>query len=445
VTVGYKTISNTQVTALAASASVAGWEYKGLASAYNTGSFQTGENAGLLTATHPYDKVYHVTQVDVDPAPSSTPSMFYWEADTSDAWAERLKASGAGLKVSYTNGATKNLTIKEAIDRGIVWWNDNPASNNGTIESEDTFRVFGVRTTTQPNNKAKLAYNKIAEPKIRINYRGARTELPVDIFTSLETINVVYKDEVDGTFTVDMKWDDNDIGGRDAAWYASKVNVEAVFTSFSSGETKTLPLLFDESKAGGLTAGSVTVTTNVSTGATEDYKWSVYTDGVPGIYWYDKDGNKKGSYVAVGTAMTGASPVPKDTTGALGYYSMDFGKPAWPTASAVNGSESGWSTDWTSGGSPAYTTIAEVARTKYGVAAGKATSAGILNTNTAAFGQCNTIKNNDKEKAVTFYYSPPPSPVETDATYGTLQVAGNVKTKAVKNTLTVYWTNIHKK
>jgi len=281
-----------------------------------------------------------------------------------------------GLNVTYTDKTSRSITIAEAAARGMIWWNANPTTN-----ADDTFGVYDVRTSSTTPGKTLLNYNKIAEPIVKVNYRGATAEVPVDIFTKVEALNVQYTTPpTEGdSITVDMRFDDNDIAGRHADWYGQQVTATATVTSYSTGNTKEL----------GLT------------------------------YWGD-------------TNVTDANKA----EGAVGQntnYSMNFGKPAWPTTTAVNGSNTGWTDAWTS------ITVDAVKLTKYGLAAANTKSLGVLAGVTPAFGQCNTIKNNDKEASVTFYYSPPPGYMD-----GALNATGNIATKALKNTLQVYWTNIHK-
>jgi len=197
-----------------------------------------------------------------------------------------------GLNVTYTDKTSRSITIAEAAARGMIWWNANPTTN-----ADDTFGVYDVRTSSTTPGKTLLNYNKIAEPIVKVNYRGATAEVPVDIFTKVEALNVQYTTPpTEGdSITVDMRFDDNDIAGRHADWYGQQVTATATVTSYSTGNTKEL----------GLT------------------------------YWGD-------------TNVTDANKA----EGAVGQntnYSMNFGKPAWPQVSAGTIT---WNDVWTGTLSP---------------------------------------------------------------------------------------------
>jgi len=394
VSIGKTDLTTAQVNNVLASVSIPGQAGTGswMLSPWNNTS------AGLLTAIHPYEKVYHVKALDLVSVPTedNLPSMFYWETDDSTNWGNRLKGAGVELKVTYTNETTKNISIAKAIELGMIWWNANPAS--GTMEETDTFGIYGVRQTDSIlTNKAKRTYQKILEPQVRINYRGATVDVPVDIYTKLDHIEAVYKGDVT-EFEVDMKWDDNDIAGRDAKWYSEQIDVTAVFVSTRTGETKNLPLKFDESKfsAPGNT-GAVLPSANA-----------------PALKFVDSS----------------------EAKGVTGYYSMDFGKPAWPKwNSGTNVYD--WYDAWTYSGLPV-----EARRTRYGIAAADSTNTGVLAQGQAAFGLCQNASNNGKDKGVTVYYVAPPEIVATD---GSGSITGTVKTTPAKAPkLSVMWKNIRK-
>jgi len=141
----------------------------------------------------------------------------------------------------------------------VVWYNDNPSAETGLSITGDgngqygltdpdeqykfnTFGMTGVRKAStdatklpNTNNGDGLFYNKITNPVIKINYRGATTTVPVDIWTKVDTLYPEYKESAkvlaDGQIEVNAKLIDNDVAGQDAAWYATQVNVYAVMSS----------------------------------------------------------------------------------------------------------------------------------------------------------------------------------------------------------------------
>jgi len=102
--------------------------------------------------------------------------------------------------------------------------------------------MYGVRkSSTDPkklettNNGEGLYYNKITNPVIQIDYRGAPLEIPVDIWSKVDSIVVEYNKDAtvleDGSIKVNAKLLNNDLSGKDATWYATQVSVHALMSS----------------------------------------------------------------------------------------------------------------------------------------------------------------------------------------------------------------------
>jgi len=217
--------------------------------------------AATLTALHPLKTVYHVANIEVTQNvedASTLPSIYYWQADNKKNWlAGGLK--DVPITVNYVgDGASpKNTKVGDLDDDGVgmVWYNDNPyyldrkdedsvvPNRTGQYdvnqEKYETFGAYGVRkSSTQASKLATtndgdgLFYNKITNPTILINYRGATTEVKVDIWTKVESIQPVYKNpNENGYIWVDAKQLDNDVAGKDAKWYSDQVNVYALMSS----------------------------------------------------------------------------------------------------------------------------------------------------------------------------------------------------------------------
>jgi len=208
---------------------------------------------GYLTAIHPYEEVYHILGISVDPAPNaedweSLPSMYYWEDDitnngagtnkSTDFWKGKLKDKGFGLKVRYSDGTEKLRSIDDAEKggKGILWQDKNKYTND--------WSVFGVSdvVTASKGNKATVALSKIGEPVVNLYYRGAEVAMPVDIWNKVEAFDVVYKNEIEGgTLLVDMRAN-NDIG-RDAKWFADQVSA-SISLSSARGGSKSMDVSF---------------------------------------------------------------------------------------------------------------------------------------------------------------------------------------------------------
>jgi hypothetical protein len=337
---------------------------------------------GTLTAIHPLQEVYTVLEIALDPPLDeanldSLPSMYYWEDDqtpgyfngndqatrrepsnyppytrpaydTTYFWVDKL-GSGYGLNVTYTNGNTKRISLADAQKYGMIWNNQNPYKGP---DNRDTFEILNVRESSRVGNKAAVNYNKIAEPKVKINYRGATTEVPVDIWNKVDAINAVYKAEV-SPLEVNVKARDNDIGGNDAYWYADQVTITATMTSArgntgSSGNKGELALKF---------AGTLDAASDLA-GA---------PNGVTYVRPTDRPFTPSSSSTSGAVTATNADKVYAK------YYTMNFG-----VANTYN-----------------FTTQL---------------------FNSDGYNQASLPGNNEKEKSVTFYYAIPTGPTYSGVT-----------------------------
>jgi hypothetical protein len=380
----------------------------------NRGSFPT--EPGALTAVHPFKTVYHITGIELDPMPDVTdpdslPYMYYWERDIYQNWKGLDKV---GLKINYVgDGGSKNVKVSELVGTnmkgttsGMVWWNENPYVDGSQAPKEYDFDKIGIynvrKSSTAPNKLAStnggdgLRYNKMTEPTLKLNYRGATVDIPVDIWNKVEMIDVEYNDKAsvqdDRYIWVDAKVLDNDIKGADAKWYSERVNVWAVMTSARGNVGTKDNKGYVALNWYGSTAGlKIKDTPEDPANANND---SDQRNGLSGLK----------PDIADMEYQDAAGEWSKTKSRLTLKYGMDFG--VHPTWRVDTGTAQG---DW------------------------EATGLGSDGkTTTEAWGQVNTIKNNNTEKQVTFYFA---TPTNTDN-------SGISSAKVLKNSLPVMWRNI---
>jgi hypothetical protein len=199
--------------------------------------------------------------------------MYYWEPDTHPVWASKL--ASAELEITYTGARdgedkTRKLTVAEAssLARNIVWETPNPF-NTASGDDYSPYQPFGVSgvipTAIQAQTDKKIknvAWDKLpgqyinddgvdVYPAIRVNYRGAIAEVPVDIVNSVTGFQVNYKgastiNPLNGGF-MDMRWErrrlDNDLGpGGMPKWdqmlFGAEFDAEVTLESVRGNTTK---------------------------------------------------------------------------------------------------------------------------------------------------------------------------------------------------------------
>ena len=372
--------------------------------------------AGSLTAVHPFAKVYHITGIELDPQPDlenldSLPCMYYWEKDIYQNWRGLDKVP---IKINYVDGSFKNVKIADiagtamkGTTSGMVWYNENPYVDGSQAPKEydfDKIGIYDVRKSSTAANKLPttnggdgLRYNKIPQPVLKLNYRGATVDIPVDIWTKVEQIDAEYTSKAaiqdDRYIWVDAKVLDNDIKGADAKWYSEQVNVWAVMTSARG---------------------------NVGTKDNKGYvalRWFGSTAGITSTAPKDKgDANNETDQKSGLSAL-------KPETADLAYQNQDG---TWKTGDANNRLTLLYGMDF--GVHPTW-------RVDAGQAKGDWETTGLGSNGTSridVWGQVNTIKNNNAEKPVTFYFAVP--------TNG--DNSGITSPKVLKAQLPVMWRNI---
>jgi len=135
-----------------------------------------GRSKTWFSAIHPLKEVYTVLSIkatglpgDYSNDPTGLPIINYWDdegtatekAKTTALWIKAIDAAKVKLDVTYTDGnpGNKSLTMKQANDLGYVWWNENPnLGGNNALEVKpgnvaNTFGIQNVRLSSTPENK----------------------------------------------------------------------------------------------------------------------------------------------------------------------------------------------------------------------------------------------------------------------------------------------------
>jgi len=279
---------------------------------------------------------------------------------------------------------------------GIAGWSGITTDPDQQLKFSQ-FGMYGVRKSSTAASKLPttnggngLFYNKITEPIIKINYRGATLDIPVDIWTKVEQITPVYKSpKDDGSLDVSAKLVDNDVAGQDAFWYSKQVEVYAYMSS-ARGNVGT------ESNNGRvlLEWGGISTLAAFSSGrnteATEKAGYAKPVDGSTIAWWLPES-----------TLNATSKQALREQT--YINYGMDFG------LHAKRNTDNTWSAN------------------------GQFLTDKGLPIEQTAWGQTNTVKNNGTSKNVNFYYSTP---------WSSDNGMTAASAKILKGTLLVNWSNI---
>ena len=192
-----------------------------------------------VSVSTPLTEVWHVTKLEVVPEPDLW--LFYWQADDNAFWTEKL--IDANLHVTYSNGGTKDFSVKDALRMNEIWYNANPSG-----DVDIPFDVVGVWDSRAPT---VTSYAKDTNSKISLYYRGVRTQIKVPVLVKLSALAVV--SESGGQIEADLRPRDNDYGGMNAKTFSKNLRVTATFTNNDGSVSKDLVLAFDENlKEGGV-------------------------------------------------------------------------------------------------------------------------------------------------------------------------------------------------
>jgi len=228
---------------------IGGWGYDALwfdyagASYAPTYAHDSAYNDWVVAAV-PLDEVYHVTGIEITNKDElkewfeGEGAFFFWDDDRAAAWLEKDgtgKAEKAKIKVTYSDGLTRDLTMEQATQQNTVWYNWNPDGDYRPVA------VQGIKDTVTKvlrTEKAGVEWPNYKNPKISVYYRGWRDYVDVPIFYKFNNIEVVPKAgsafETLGYVPMDMKLQDNDNVANAA--FTSFFDVYAIYSA-ASGQT----------------------------------------------------------------------------------------------------------------------------------------------------------------------------------------------------------------
>jgi len=192
--------------------------------------------------------------------PPNLGDYFYWEANDREAWKVRLGETSK-LVVTYTDNTTNEPTIGELADKSSIWWNvkaeeGTAGTGNTTIKvsaaGSDDFDIIPITYPLTAKANPEGSY-------IVLYYRGAVKKVPVEVFTTLDHVDVVAKDPNGVRFDPDAARD-NDFyeGEKGQRGLADLIIVKATYTTYNnSGATAEIPLRYKGYVYDDLLAGSV--------------------------------------------------------------------------------------------------------------------------------------------------------------------------------------------
>ena len=188
-----------------------------------------------VTATAPMEAVYIVDKIDLKAAPDLG-DYYYWEENTAGAWADRL-GPDARLVVSYTGGAAdREFLISDLMNRyrpetQKIWHNANPG-DEGPEEIAPQFINFDFDIVPV---RYPLTAKKNKDPSIVLYYRGAEKEIPVDVLTTLVSVNAVSKDGGDIIFRpAAIRDNDRNDGIPGTGGLADLITVTATYQAYNN-------------------------------------------------------------------------------------------------------------------------------------------------------------------------------------------------------------------
>jgi len=321
--------------------------------ATTTGGYapNNGKRGDASTVAVPLDEVYHVTKIEVTNPDvlktqfEETNPFFFWEDDSAAAWLTTTatgtvsgRAAKAEIKVTYSNGDTRDFDMEKALRLNTVWYNDNP---DGTYRP---FAVRGIKDTVEKvlgTEKSSVVWPNYKAPQISFYYRGYYAFVDAPIFYKFASVEAILSDadQAQGYVLMDMAPQDNDNFGDSAAAFAKKITVKAHFTS-ASGLDATKTLDYEALRGPGVTNSDFDVTTptnpnwRAKTSSPASPGSATNTGGTPQYRWYDYEYN---------TALTSVASLNFSTQ----TTEVQKGKPYKPLAARLR-----WSRTDSSGATP---------------------------------------------------------------------------------------------
>jgi len=247
-----------------------------------------------VTAYRQLDKVYTVKARDaielVDP-PEGLGDLFLWEPNTRSAWEKKIKNST--LKVTYTNNETKTFKIEDLVNKTRIWYNENPKYNRPdwmtyTYDAWDKVVVIDTDFAVMP--PAPNKFDKKTNTKLDIYYRGGVTSIPVNVYTTLVSVQVEPKVSGELNYTPGSGRDNDVDNGKDGPLELAKLlNVTATYSTADKSATKNADLTYwyalsEDKQYKAIDGGYVVTQTNAS-----GVPYDVYRVGYGPYYLFGTD------------------------------------------------------------------------------------------------------------------------------------------------------------
>jgi len=204
----------------------------------------TSDYVGGVTVLVPLDTIYTVKDINgikLINEPDKWNEYFFWEPNTSSAWANRL--AGASIQVFYTGGAdkTKTFKIKDLLKKEKIWYNANVNYDDWQTITYDTADAGDIDFDfwIEP---VRYRFDKTyPDPGIKIYYRGALVPYSVKVYTKLTALTVGAADGGAEIHYTPGTGRDNDVdnGPDGPAALAKKLKVTATYTAYNDANPPT--------------------------------------------------------------------------------------------------------------------------------------------------------------------------------------------------------------
>jgi len=198
-----------------------------------------------VTTTIELDTVHVVKGIAFKQQPKLDP-YFFWERNDREAWKERL-GEDTVIVVTYSDNKTREFTIGELADpeRTRIWNNANAGGAGRSTPNTDQPATAGPMDFEIIGIKYPLTTKLNPDPEITLYYRGAKIPYKLDVYTTLESVDVVAK-AAEGVRFDPAATRDNDIyeGVKGTRGLADKITVTATYSAYNSGATTQKELIY---------------------------------------------------------------------------------------------------------------------------------------------------------------------------------------------------------